>query len=108
VLGLEYRGGTGIDRDSQAVEIVRRLAAEGPVAVYDPQIGRSRSSLGNELPIVWCQSLEECLAVSEKLVVAAENEEFRRHNPQSFFPHIRFLLSPNFRGGERLAIDRYG
>jgi UDPglucose 6-dehydrogenase len=85
VLGLTYRAGSGIDRDSQAGDIVRGLRAAGvPVAVYDPRMRREESSFGNMEDVAWCDTLEECLSIVGKVVIATEDEEFQRMDPRLF------------------------
>jgi UDPglucose 6-dehydrogenase len=85
VLGLTYRAGTGIDRDSQAGDIVRGLLAAGlPVAVYDPRIRRENSSFRDMKGVAWCDTLQGCLSIVDKVVIATEDEEFQ-HADQHLF-----------------------
>lgn len=78
VLGLGFRAGTGIDKDSQAVALVEALlAAQVPVVVYDPQITHLGSTLQARDGLAWCATLEECLLRANTIVIATEDESFR-------------------------------
>lgn len=82
VLGLGFRAGTGIDKDSQAVAIVEALLAAGmAVAVYDPQITSATSVLNGRAGLTWCATVAECLSRADTIVVATEDECFRTLPP---------------------------
>ena len=83
VLGLSYRAGTGIDKDSQAVDLVQGLlAAHIPVAVYDPQITSETSTLGRRRGLTWCDTLDDCLSLADKIIIATEDDQFKAVSPR--------------------------
>ena len=83
VLGLSYRAGTGIDKNSQAVDLVQGLlAAHIPVAVYDPQITSETSTLGRRRGLTWCDTLDDCLSLADKIIIATEDDQFKAVSPR--------------------------
>lgn len=78
VLGLSFRPDTNDMRESPAIPIVRRLAAEGAVvAGYDPAAREeARHLLGNALNL--CDTLADCLKDAEAVVLVTRWKEFNQ------------------------------
>ncbi len=70
VLGLAFKGNTDDERDSLAHKLVRLLERElADVAVHDPRVATPTPPF------------EEAVAGSDAVVVAANHDEFRGHEP---------------------------
>jgi UDPglucose 6-dehydrogenase len=76
VLGLAFKPSTGITEKSQALEIARRLAVRHRVVTYDPFVRLAPPGL--EV----AQTLEECLAEADLVVVASPDPSLRPDHDQ--------------------------
>ncbi|QFQ01484.1 UDP-glucose 6-dehydrogenase YwqF [Corynebacterium urogenitale] len=80
VLGAAFKANSDDIRDSPAVDIARRLLAEGAeLAVYDPQAGASVRREYPDVPVV--DSAAEALAGAEMTLLLTEWQEFRELDP---------------------------
>jgi UDPglucose 6-dehydrogenase len=77
VLGLAFKANTDDIRFAPAIEVVRRLLAEGArVRAYDPEaMERTRAVLPN---IGYCQDAYEVARGADALLLLTEWEQFRR------------------------------
>ena len=81
VLGLAYKANVDDLRESPALEIVRKLEAQGfDVRAHDPHVRRA--------PIA-CSSFEDCVAGADCLLLLTGHEEFRCLNPQALAEQMR-------------------
>lgn len=78
VLGLAFKGDTDDVRSSVAIELCRRLLAEGAaLRVADPQaLEKAKAELGTE-NITYCQNPEDVFERVEAVIVATEWKQFR-------------------------------
>jgi UDPglucose 6-dehydrogenase len=86
ILGLAYKPNTDVVEQSQGVLLAELLSAdEIPVIVYDPVANhKGKKALGQR--VRFAESLEECIAEAEVVVITTPWEEFRKLN---------FILSKN-------------
>ena len=77
VLGLAYKPASHVIEESQSVEVARALASRGlRVVAYDPLAGSSaRAALQDGAVIV--DSLADCLAQAQVVVITTPDPEFR-------------------------------
>lgn len=97
LLGLTYKPGTSTLRRSHAIELARRLAAEGvEVAAFDPQVPQP---LEETRGILLCDSVAAAAAQADALVLLTPWPEFRDINwsaLQSVVRHPLILDTHNF------------
>ena len=76
ILGLTYKPGTYIVEESQAVTIARELASKGyKVLVHDPMgLSHAKRVLGTS--VSYANSIDECLARGDVLVLAVPWQEY--------------------------------
>jgi UDPglucose 6-dehydrogenase len=79
VLGLAFKGDTDDVRSSVAIEVCRRLLAEGAkLRVYDPQgMEKAQSELPPSDRVVYCARGEDVFDQAEAVLVATEWKQFR-------------------------------
>lgn len=80
ILGLAYKPNTDVVEQSQGLLLAEVLSADGiPVVVYDPVANdKGRKALGQR--VRFADSLEECIAEAEVLVITTPWEEFSKLN----------------------------
>jgi GDP-mannose 6-dehydrogenase len=116
ILGLTFKSGTDDLRESAAVDLIERLVGKGYILLaYDRHvlpsnlIGANLAYMQREtpyLPDILRNSMAEVIAESEVVVIANDEEEFRRvpelaQNGQIVIDLVRALETPNNLG------DRY-
>jgi UDPglucose 6-dehydrogenase len=96
VLGLAYKAGTDAIRRSVAIEVVRKLIADGAdVTVFDPKVSTVPGPLASA--VVIASSAEAVFARSTAVVLATEWPEFRALDFQKLVPSMarKLLIDQN-------------
>jgi len=82
VLGLAFKPDTAVVEESQGIELAKRLTAVTRVVVYDPAaMDNARRVLGDS--VAYANSLADCVARSDVLVLVTPWKEFRKISPES-------------------------
>jgi UDPglucose 6-dehydrogenase len=90
ILGIAFKDNTNDTRESQSLKLINKLKSEGfNVNVYDPvvKVGIDNFNI--------CNSIEECIASSDILVIATEWNEFKSIKTNKPIIDAKRILYPN-------------
>ena len=90
ILGIAFKDNTNDIRESQSLKLINKLKSEGfNVNVYDPIVKVSIDNVNR------CNSVDECIASSDILVITTEWKEFKSIKTSKPIIDAKRILDPN-------------
>lgn len=92
VLGVTYKPNVDLSTESQALEIVKRLAKVKDVLIYDPKgMKNARKELGSE--VRYANTLNEALNFGDIILITVEWPQFAKINKEDLKTH-QIVIDP--------------
>ena len=90
ILGMAFKDNTNDTRESQSLKLINKLKSEGfNVNVYDPIVKVGIENVNK------CNSIEECIASSDMLIITTEWKEFKNIKTSKPIIDAKRILDPS-------------
>ena len=90
ILGMAFKDNTNDTRESQSLKLINKLKSEGfNVNVYDPIVKVGIENVNR------CNSIEECIASSDMLIITTEWKEFKNIKTSKPIIDAKRILDPS-------------
>ena len=90
ILGITFKDNTNDTRESQSLKLINKLKSEGfNVNVYDPIVKVGIENVNR------CNSIEECIASSDMLIITTEWKEFKSIKTSKPIIDAKRILDPS-------------